>query len=169
MLWRSGWLYLPPTPVLCLWIEVLFMLTVKMNLYKTFVLIFHCVPTHTHTHIHTFCIIPYNESIKAIVPLLLSALNTVFAYSDSLIACVSALYGKLLVVMGMAFPVAEVISHNIPISFYNVSMMYVRSNDTGLCRPGLSGTIHTRGKSLTDSAQWTKICCLLTVLHSVTN
>ncbi|XP_042217776.1 proton channel OtopLc-like isoform X2 [Homarus americanus] len=39
--------------------------------------------------------------------------------NDSLIACLSALYGKLLVVMGMAFPIAEVISHDIPISFYN--------------------------------------------------
>ncbi|XP_045134116.1 proton channel OtopLc-like isoform X2 [Portunus trituberculatus] len=45
--------------------------------------------------------------------------------NDSLIACVSALYGKLLVVMGMAFPVAEVISHNIPISFYNGFYLYL--------------------------------------------
>ncbi|KAK4311564.1 hypothetical protein Pmani_016929 [Petrolisthes manimaculis] len=45
--------------------------------------------------------------------------------NDSLIACVSALYGKLLVVMGMAFPVAEVISHDIPISFYNGFYLYL--------------------------------------------
>ncbi|XP_050730889.1 uncharacterized protein LOC127005808 isoform X2 [Eriocheir sinensis] len=45
--------------------------------------------------------------------------------NDSLIACVSALYGKLLVVMGMAFPIAEVISHDIPISFYNGFYLYL--------------------------------------------
>lgn len=33
----------------------------------------------------------------------------------------SALYGKLLVVMGIAFPMAEVISTYIPPSFYEVS------------------------------------------------
>nr|XP_053641592.1 proton channel OtopLc-like isoform X1 [Cherax quadricarinatus] len=45
--------------------------------------------------------------------------------NDSLIACLSALYGKLLVVMGMAFPIAEVISHDIPISFYNGFYLYL--------------------------------------------
>lgn len=34
----------------------------------------------------------------------------------------SALYGKLLVVMGIAFPMAEVISTYIPPSFYEVSI-----------------------------------------------
>lgn len=48
-----------------------------------------------------------------------------FIHSDSLIACLSALYGKLLVVMGMAFPIAEVISHDIPVTFYNVSTFFV--------------------------------------------
>lgn len=37
----------------------------------------------------------------------------------------SALYGKLLVVMGIAFPMAEVISTYIPPSFYEVSVVYI--------------------------------------------
>ncbi|XP_066985816.1 uncharacterized protein [Macrobrachium rosenbergii] len=45
--------------------------------------------------------------------------------NDSLIACLSALYGKLLVVMGMAFPTAEVISHDIPVTFYNGFYLYL--------------------------------------------
>ncbi|XP_066985730.1 uncharacterized protein [Macrobrachium rosenbergii] len=45
--------------------------------------------------------------------------------ADSLIACLSALYGKLLVVMGMAFPTAEVISHDIPVTFYNGFYLYL--------------------------------------------
>ncbi|XP_069978977.1 proton channel OtopLc isoform X11 [Penaeus vannamei] len=45
--------------------------------------------------------------------------------NDSLIACLSALYGKLLVVMGMAFPIAEVISHDIPVTFYNGFYLYL--------------------------------------------
>ncbi|MPC97169.1 hypothetical protein E2C01_092467 [Portunus trituberculatus] len=70
-----------------------------------------------NTHTLTFYFIHYNDGN--------TALSTVLTYSDSLIACVSALYGKLLVVMGMAFPVAEVISHNIPISFYNGFYLYL--------------------------------------------
>lgn len=37
----------------------------------------------------------------------------------------SALYGKLLVVMGIAFPMAEVISTYIPPSFYEVFYLYL--------------------------------------------
>lgn len=40
---------------------------------------------------------------------------------DALATLFSALYGKLLVVMGVAFPMAEVISTYIPPSFYEVS------------------------------------------------
>lgn len=39
---------------------------------------------------------------------------------DALATTLSALYGKLLVVMGVAFPMAEVISTYIPPSFYEV-------------------------------------------------
>lgn len=38
----------------------------------------------------------------------------------------SALYGKLLVVMGIAFPMSEVISTYIPPSFYDVSLTCVQ-------------------------------------------
>ena len=51
-----------------------------------------------------------------------------FFHSDSLIICLSALYGKLLVVMGMAFPMAEVISKDLPSSFYNVSIYIFTKN-----------------------------------------
>lgn len=34
----------------------------------------------------------------------------------------SAVYAKLLVVMGIAFPLAEVISHKIPASYYEVNL-----------------------------------------------
>lgn len=40
--------------------------------------------------------------------------------AQALATTLSALYGKLLVVMGIAFPMAEVISTHIPPSFYEV-------------------------------------------------
>lgn len=43
-------------------------------------------------------------------------------HSDALGIILSALYGKLLVVMGIAFPMSEVISTYIPPSFYDVSI-----------------------------------------------
>jgi len=45
-----------------------------------------------------------------------------FRCRDALATTLSALYGKLLVVMGIAFPMAEVISTYIPPSFYEVSV-----------------------------------------------
>lgn len=42
-------------------------------------------------------------------------------FSDSLVIMLSAVYAKLLVVMGISFPLAEVISHKIPASYYEVS------------------------------------------------
>jgi len=48
-------------------------------------------------------------------------LTNVFEFfSDALGLVLSALYGKLLVVMGIAFPMSEVISTYIPPSFYDV-------------------------------------------------
>ncbi|XP_055371552.1 proton channel OtopLc isoform X5 [Condylostylus longicornis] len=44
---------------------------------------------------------------------------------DALATTFSALYGKLLVVMGIAFPMAEVISTYIPPSFYEVYYLYL--------------------------------------------
>lgn len=44
---------------------------------------------------------------------------------DALATTLSALYGKLLVVMGTAFPMAEVISTYIPPSFYEVYYLYL--------------------------------------------
>lgn len=42
--------------------------------------------------------------------------------SQALATTLSALYGKLLVVMGIAFPMSEVISTHIPHSFYEVTV-----------------------------------------------
>lgn len=44
-------------------------------------------------------------------------------YRQALATTLSALYGKLLVVMGIAFPMSEVISTHIPHSFYEVIFM----------------------------------------------
>lgn len=46
---------------------------------------------------------------------------------DAIATTLSALYGKLIVVMGIAFPMAEVISTYIPPSFYEAS--HLESND----------------------------------------
>lgn len=43
--------------------------------------------------------------------------------SQALATTLSALYGKLLVVMGIAFPMSEVISTHIPHSFYEVTFL----------------------------------------------
>lgn len=52
--------------------------------------------------------------------------NFIYLFSgDALATTLSALYGKLLVVMGIAFPMAEVISTYIPPSFYEVSYLVV--------------------------------------------
>ncbi|XP_059489873.1 proton channel OtopLc-like [Neocloeon triangulifer] len=44
---------------------------------------------------------------------------------DALFTTISALYGKLLVVMGIAFPMAEVISTNVPVSYYEGFYLYL--------------------------------------------
>lgn len=41
-----------------------------------------------------------------------------FSFSDALFTALSALYAKLIVVLGIAFPVTDVISHRAPASFY---------------------------------------------------
>lgn len=51
--------------------------------------------------------------------------NFRFCCSDALATTLSALYGKLLVVMGIAFPMAEVISTYIPPSFYEAFYLYL--------------------------------------------
>lgn len=43
-------------------------------------------------------------------------------FRQALATTLSALYGKLLVVMGIAFPMSEVISTHIPHSFYEVTV-----------------------------------------------
>ena len=46
-------------------------------------------------------------------------------HSESLMLVLSALYCKLLVVIGLAFPLSEVISPDIPPFYYNVSQFTV--------------------------------------------
>ncbi|GBM03375.1 Proton channel OtopLc [Araneus ventricosus] len=45
--------------------------------------------------------------------------------NDSLVVMLSAVYAKLLVVMGISFPLAEVISHKIPASYYEGFYLYL--------------------------------------------
>ncbi|XP_042896572.1 proton channel OtopLc isoform X2 [Parasteatoda tepidariorum] len=45
--------------------------------------------------------------------------------NDSLVIMLSAVYAKLLVVMGISFPLAEVISHKIPASYYEGFYLYL--------------------------------------------
>ncbi|XP_076175749.1 proton channel OtopLc isoform X4 [Ptiloglossa arizonensis] len=52
-------------------------------------------------------------------------LSTLAPQDDALATTFSALYGKLLVVMGIAFPMAEVISTYIPPSFYEGFYLYL--------------------------------------------
>jgi len=51
--------------------------------------------------------------------------NFLFCFSEALGLVLSALYGKLLVVMGIAFPMSEVISTYIPPSFYDVRVSHL--------------------------------------------
>lgn len=61
----------------------------------------------------------------SLFPLLLIYVMNIFIFrGDALATAFSALYGKLLVVMGIAFPMAEVISTYIPPSFYEVIDTY---------------------------------------------
>ncbi|XP_076315852.1 uncharacterized protein LOC143228486 [Tachypleus tridentatus] len=48
--------------------------------------------------------------------------------TDALVKMLSAMYAKLLVVMGLCFPLAEVISHKIPTSYYEASVSRVSPN-----------------------------------------
>ncbi|XP_046817141.1 proton channel OtopLc-like isoform X3 [Vespa crabro] len=54
-----------------------------------------------------------------------AAAGTATRQDDALATTLSALYGKLLVVMGIAFPMAEVISTYIPPSFYEAFYLYL--------------------------------------------
>ncbi|UYV60265.1 Otopetrin [Cordylochernes scorpioides] len=42
--------------------------------------------------------------------------------SDALITVLSAFYAKMIIIMGISFPLAEVISHRIPMSYYEISI-----------------------------------------------
>lgn len=59
----------------------------------------------------------------------------------------SALYAKLLVIMGICFPLAEVISKKIPVSFYEVSTRTLTAstlNGISLFYVPLCNTVHIR-------------------------
>ena len=46
-------------------------------------------------------------------------------HSDALQAVVTALYCKILVILGLAFPMAEVISDNVPQGYYQLFYVYL--------------------------------------------
>lgn len=60
------------------------------------------------------------EVIEKLIPDFLPKIR-----SEALATTISALYGKLLVIMGIAFPMAEVISTFIPPSFFEVYYLYL--------------------------------------------
>ena len=45
----------------------------------------------------------------------------IFVFSDALFMVLSAIYGKLLIIMGFAFPLAEVVSRHVKPEYYEVS------------------------------------------------
>lgn len=51
--------------------------------------------------------------------------KTIFLFSDSLQEIVTALYCKLLVILGLAFPMAEQISHEVSIGTYQLFYVYL--------------------------------------------
>ena len=46
-------------------------------------------------------------------------------FRDSLQAVITALYCKILVILGLAFPMAEVISENVPKGYYQLFYVYL--------------------------------------------
>ncbi len=48
-----------------------------------------------------------------------------FCYSDALQSIVTALYCKILIILGLAFPMAEVISDNVPKGYYQLFYVYL--------------------------------------------
>jgi hypothetical protein len=62
------------------------------------------------------------HSTKISINLLHSFKNAIeLLSSDALQATITALYCKILVILGLAFPMAEVISENVPKGYYQVS------------------------------------------------
>ena len=55
----------------------------------------------------------------------LRSVSSLLSCSDSFQAAVSALYAKLLVILGLALPLAEVLSDNISLDYFNLFYVYL--------------------------------------------
>ncbi|KAG6462512.1 hypothetical protein O3G_MSEX013305, partial [Manduca sexta] len=76
----------------------------------------------------------------------------VISASDALATTLSALYGKLLVVMGVAFPMAEVISTYIPPSFYEGFYLYLYIGSMVFLLYMYAALVRDRSRSAADNA-----------------
>ncbi|XP_063823699.1 proton channel OtopLc-like [Ostrinia nubilalis] len=76
----------------------------------------------------------------------------VISPGDALATTLSALYGKLLVVMGVAFPMAEVISTYIPPSFYEGFYLYLYIGSMVFLLYMYAALARDRSKSAADTA-----------------
>ncbi|KAM3967929.1 proton channel OtopLc [Aphomia sociella] len=80
----------------------------------------------------------------------------VISAGDALATTLSALYGKLLVVMGVAFPMAEVISTYIPPSFYEGFYLYLYIGSMVFLLYMYAALVRDRSRSSADTAVVTK-------------
>ncbi|XP_050362869.1 proton channel OtopLc-like isoform X1 [Nymphalis io] len=76
----------------------------------------------------------------------------VISAGDALATTLSALYGKLLVVMGVAFPMAEVISTYIPPSFYEGFYLYLYIGSMVFLLYMYAALLRDRSRSAADTA-----------------
>ncbi|KAI5641936.1 otopetrin domain-containing protein [Phthorimaea operculella] len=80
----------------------------------------------------------------------------VISAGDALATTLSALYGKLLVVMGIAFPMAEVISTYIPPSFYEGFYLYLYIGSMVFLLYMYAALVRDRNRSAQDTTVATK-------------
>ncbi|XP_046978825.1 proton channel OtopLc-like isoform X2 [Vanessa cardui] len=76
----------------------------------------------------------------------------IISAGDALATTLSALYGKLLVVMGVAFPMAEVISTYIPPSFYEGFYLYLYIGSMVFLLYMYAALLRDRSRSAADTA-----------------
>ncbi|XP_049865206.1 proton channel OtopLc-like isoform X1 [Pectinophora gossypiella] len=80
----------------------------------------------------------------------------VISAGDALATTLSALYGKLLVVMGVAFPMAEVISTYIPPSFYEGFYLYLYIGSMVFLLYMYAALVRDRSRNAADNTVVTK-------------
>ena len=74
---------------------------------------------------HVSATLPLNHILFGNLKALFFFNFPLFFNSDALQAVVTALYSKILVILGLAFPMAEVISDNVPKGYYQLFYVYL--------------------------------------------